>query len=427
MHIPDVNPSAGESETRRRMQNCDSLAGLGARDGALRRISPLGAKILASGMAVTIFGLDYTLPGDVNSAIFYVCVVVVSAWIRSTRWLLGITALLALLAIAHTGIPFGTKPIGHAALNWIDLTNRYITASMLVVTAGFVYLGVRLRRELDTNEQVIAEVAARERAEEPLRERDSRIRRLVESNIIGTLFWDAEGRIVEANDSFLDIVGYLRADLLSKKLLWKDLTAPEFRAADLRALEELRETGTCTPFETEYIRQDGSRIPILLGIIRFEDPNGEGAAFVLGLTERNHARAMLRQAQADFAHAARVSMLGELTASIAHELGQPLAAIGTNCETGLRWLDRSQPNIEKACAAMKRTLADVRRCSDIIVSVRGMAAGKAPERMRVSIDEIIFSALTFLQHEIQSRSIAVLPRLMTGHLKCLLIESSSSK
>ena len=86
---------------------------------------------------------------------------------------------------------------------------------------------------------------------------------------------------------------------------------------------------------------------------------------------------MLQKVQAEFAHAARVSMLGELTASIAHEVNQPLAAIATNGEAGLRWLDRAQPDLDEARELMRRVVTDARRAAEIIARVRGMATRAA--------------------------------------------------
>lgn len=392
----------------------DILEDVKAKMGPLREISTLSAKILAGGLTALIFGLDYQLPGDFNSAIFYVCAVVVSAWAESTRWLWGITTLGAILAITHTAIPLGNEPIGHHVLNWVDLTNRYISAGMLVVTAGFVQIGMRLRTQLDANERLLEEISAREHAEEALRERDHRIGRLVDSAIIGIFFWDASGEITEANETFLQIVGYSRDELLSRHIKLIDLAAPGSWAAHLRAIEELVRTGKSAPFETEYIRRNGDRIPVLLGETCFGCSSGEGAAFVLALSERNRAREKLRQVQGDFAHAARISMLGEFTASIAHELGQPLTAIATNCGAGLSWLNRPAPNIEKASEAMKRAVTDVGRCSEILGGIRRMATSRAPERTRVSIDQIVHEAISFIQIEATSHAITVQTAFASG-------------
>ena len=93
-----------------------------------------------------------------------------------------------------------------------------------------------------------------------LEDREGRIRRLVDANIIGIIVADLEGRIVEANDAFLRIVGYDREDLNSGRVRWNELTPPEWRARNVDALAELNSTGTVQPFEKEYVRKDGSRV-----------------------------------------------------------------------------------------------------------------------------------------------------------------------
>jgi hypothetical protein len=111
--------------------------------------------------------------------------------------------------------------------------------------------------------------------------------------------------------------------------------------------------------------------------------------------------------QAEFAHAARVSMLGELTASIAHEVNQPLAALRTNGETALRWLDRSEPNVPKARELMRRLLDDAVRAAAIVARIRAMAAGQAPRQTALALHDVISESMLFLRHELQSKGVSV--------------------
>ncbi|HMF60671.1 MAG TPA: GAF domain-containing protein, partial [Vicinamibacterales bacterium] len=122
-----------------------------------------------------------------------------------------------------------------------------------------------------------------------LQQREAKIRRLVDSDIIGICIWNLEGEIIEANDALLHMVGYGRDDLVSGRLRWTELTPPEWRAADERAVAELKAIGTIRPFEKEYLRKDGSRVPVLIGCATFEGIRDEGVAFVLDLTERKRA------------------------------------------------------------------------------------------------------------------------------------------
>jgi len=398
-----------------------------------------------------------------------------------------------------------------------------------------------------------------------LRQREARIRGLIDSNIIGIVIGDMQGRIIEANQAFLDIVGYTREDLVSGRLRWTELTPADWRDADDQALAELKTFGTVQPREKEYFRKDGSRVPILIARALFEWKQDEGVAFVLDMTDRKRAEEMLRaseqryrhlfeqmpiamwqvdgrgiadlfaglraagvtdlgtyldqdpdfllrlmdaltveevnehaikmfgakdrnqllgpsgvfwqrrpdtfrramesrfrglptfqeetkfvtldgreidvlftaarlesvgergiglggaiditdriraqerlqQGQADFAHAARLSVLGEIAASIAHEVNQPLAAVRTNGETGLRWLDRPEPNIPKARELMQRILNDADRAADIIARIRAMATGRAPQQTGLALHDVIAESMLFLRHELQSKGVSV--------------------
>ena len=125
-------------------------------------------------------------------------------------------------------------------------------------------------------------------------EREAKIRRLIDANIIGMFIWDLEGRIIEANEAFLRIVGYDREDLVSGRMRWTELTPPEWLERDERRLRELKVTGCLQPFEKEYFRKDSSRVPVLIGVATFEEAGNEGVAFVLDLTERKRAEEALR-------------------------------------------------------------------------------------------------------------------------------------
>ena len=131
-------------------------------------------------------------------------------------------------------------------------------------------------------------------------QRDKKIRRLVDANIIGIIIWEVEGRILEANDEFLRMVGYDREDLSAGRLHRTPLTPPEWRDRDARTVAELKRIGTAQPFEKEYVRKDGSRVPVLIGGAMFEEGTSQGVGFVLDLTERKRAEEALRQSEERF-------------------------------------------------------------------------------------------------------------------------------
>jgi PAS domain S-box-containing protein len=141
---------------------------------------------------------------------------------------------------------------------------------------------------------IARDITDRKQAAEELRLAHARLRRLVDANIVGIVIADAAGHVLEANDYFLDLIGVNRAELDRGHVDWRALTPAEWLPADERALGELRERGTCAPYEKEYRRRDGTRVPVLLTDALLPGPEGQIAAFVLDLTERNRAAEALR-------------------------------------------------------------------------------------------------------------------------------------
>src|SRR5258706_5713812 len=133
-----------------------------------------------------------------------------------------------------------------------------------------------------------------------VREREARIRRLVDSNIIGIMIGDSRGRILEANEALLDMLGYSREDLIAGRLRWTKLTPAEWAPADQDALAQLSATGTFRPYEKEYLRKDGNRVPVLVGGAFFEPKRDEGVVFVIDMTERKRAEEALRDSEQRF-------------------------------------------------------------------------------------------------------------------------------
>jgi len=150
---------------------------------------------------------------------------------------------------------------------------------------------------------------------------EGRFRRLVESNAQGVMFWNAGGGLVTAaNDAFLSIIGYSRDDLNAGAIAGSAISPLEYLEADRRAQGEIALHGVCTPYEKEYVRRDGSRVPVLVGAASFADNPEEGVAFVLDLTER-------KKLEQQFFRAQRMESIGTLAGGIAHDLNNVLAPI----------------------------------------------------------------------------------------------------
>lgn len=155
---------------------------------------------------------------------------------------------------------------------------------------------------------------------------------------------------------------------------------------------------------------DGEVRDVIFSVTFPTPPEDLGTTFITieDITERLETEAQLSRLQADFAHAARVSMLGELSASIAHEVKQPLAAIVTNADTSLRWLSREEPNLAKVRELTARIAASAQRASDIILRVQGMMAKQEPQRLPLKLAEVIDEALHFVRHDLDGHRISLL-------------------
>ena len=129
------------------------------------------------------------------------------------------------------------------------------------------------------------------------------------------------------------------------------------------------------------------------------------------VTDRLRTEAQLRQLQTEFARAARISTLGELASSIAHEVNQPLSAILTNAETSLRWLSRDEPNLEKVAQLTARITESARHAGEIVRRIRGMTARHVPRPQKLDLNEVVEEALLFVRHDIETRSIDLSVRL----------------
>jgi PAS domain S-box-containing protein len=432
-----------------------------------------------------------------------------------------------------------------------DITHRL---SMSDGSVKFVHVLSRLLKDATGNLEIagaLMDVTENTRLYRELAEREAKIRRLVEANIIGVFTWRAEGGILEANDAFLQMVGYDRKDLVSGQLRWTDLTPAEWRERDERAVPEWRSTGTVQPYEKEYFRKDGGRVPVLVGAATFEEGANQGVAFVLDLTERKRAerdvtlgtealrrseayladaqglshtgssafnetkilhwsdetyrilgfdprnglpsreaalqaihpndrgrivqearqavhekrdyklefrillpdgtlkhaestahpkfsasgelvevvstiidvterkRAQeeherLRQLESDLAHMNRLSMMGELAASLAHEITQPIAAARNNARAALNFLGKQSPDLDEVREALGCAVGDADRAGIIIDRMRDHIRKAPPRKHRFDLNEAINEVIVLARSAIAENGVSVRTRLSEG-------------
>jgi len=239
-----------------------------------------------------------------------------------------------------------------------------------------------------------------------LAEREAKIRQLVDSNIIGIFIWDFDGRVLDANDAFLRMVNYDREDLVAGRIRWTELTPPDWRDRNNARIATHRITGHFPPYEKEYTRKDGTRVPVLMGGATFEQSGNQGMAYVLDLTERKRAEEALREgerryreAQMELAHAHRLATMGQLTASIAHEVNQPITGVVTNAHAGLRFLDARPIDLGEVRQILEDIVKGGNRAGAVVGRIRDLITKAPPRNDRLDINEAIPEIIEFARGE----------------------------
>src|SRR5262249_8921299 len=262
------------------------------------------------------------------------------------------------------------------------------------------------------------QIAARERAEAEARELasglEAKVRCLVGSNIIGIIIWSHDGRITDANEAFLRIVGYNRADLLAGRVSWMELTPAEWHGADAQRLAMLKATGIATPYEKEYVHKDGRRVPVLVGGAAFDETAENGAAFVVDLTDRKKAEQAARESESRYAkvqteleHANRMATMGQLAASISHEIMQPIAGTLTNAAAASRWLSIQPPNLEEARGALDDVIKAGNRANDVIGRIRALIKKAPPRKDALGINELVREVIALTRGEVVKNGVSL--------------------
>jgi PAS domain S-box-containing protein len=253
-------------------------------------------------------------------------------------------------------------------------------------------------------------ITDRKRAEAALRASEERWRCMFEIAPVGIVTIDFERRrYVTANASFQQMTGYTEAEL--RNLTTLELTYEDDRAA----MQERIDSGTVGVLQRKrYRRKDGEVVwaDVTSFVIPATDstPAFRGAVIV-DITDRKRAEAALQQAQADLARLNRIMLLGEMTASIAHEVNQPIAATVTNAHAGLRWLGAPQPDLDEVRQALGRIVRDGTRAGEVINRIRALVKKVPPSRDPLDINEAIREVIALTQTEMQRTGVRLQSRL----------------
>ncbi|MFY9657390.1 MAG: PAS domain S-box protein [Methylocystis sp.] len=236
----------------------------------------------------------------------------------------------------------------------------------------------------------LQDVTARKRAEDALKENETHLRAFYDSGLLGVMCWEANGAISEANDKFLEMLGYSREDLEAGRLNWIKITPPEYASTDQAALAEVRRIGaTQGPFEKEYLCKDGERLPILIAASAFDAAGENGVAFALDISDRKRAEAELQRL-----YASRFDMMRRMAAGFAHEITQPLTAAGAYAAAARRMLDvHSGGGPADVGEIMGKTAAEVARAGRVITKLREFIDHSEPDMLPAGLHELVREAL----------------------------------
>jgi PAS domain S-box-containing protein len=253
------------------------------------------------------------------------------------------------------------------------------------------------------------EVVRRRNTEATLRASEERWRSMFEASAVGIAVLDEQNHFAATNEALQRMVGYSAEELLSLGPL--DITHQDDREATQKLIEDmLNGKRRDLPTETRYRRKDNKVIWVRVSAARALDSSSslQGIpAIIEDITERKRAEVAWHDARDALSRATRLTIMGELSASIAHEVNQPLAAIITNGQACERFLGFSPPDLDEVKDAVGEIVRDGRRASEVLKRIRAMSKNTAPERGQVDVNHAIAEVLALTRDELQRHRVAV--------------------
>ena len=334
----------------------------------------------------------------------FLCAIMFVAWFGGLR-----PSLLAVALAATYFTWFMVEPSGSIAIVGRDVPRvlLFVVTSLFVVSLS----AAQRRNALElarVNKALLAENAERRRVEAYLDEAQTLSRtgcfgwRMASNDV----FWSKEGyRVLD-----IDLNRQPTFDLLLERV------HPDDRGHLQTELDKAVQGEPYLDYEVRWLTSSGGTKHLHIRAHRMKLQSGEDelVGAIMDVSETRLAQEALHATEVALAHAARVATLGEMSASIAHEVNQPLAGIVTNGEAGLRWLDRRQPELGEVRAAIERTIRDAKRASEVVQRLRALARKAPGKRLPLDLNDVIADSIALLQREIQNHRIVLKAELATA-------------
>jgi PAS domain S-box-containing protein len=254
-----------------------------------------------------------------------------------------------------------------------------------------------------------------------LQERDTKTRRIVDSALDAVLSIDERGRVTEWNTQAETMFGWKRDEALGRTL--SGLFIPErYRDAHEKGMKHFLSTGEGPllnrRIEITALHRDGTEFPVEVSIAPYQiDGNWEFSGFVRDITEKKLAEASTRrhrEMEMELAHANRVATMGQLSASIAHEVNQPIGAAVTNAHAALRWLGATPPNMDEVHQALSRIVTNGNRATEVLSRIRAFIKKAPPRKDTLDVNQTVLEVVALTRSEAKANKVVVQMQLAEG-------------
>ena len=264
---------------------------------------------------------------------------------------------------------------------------------------------------LETNN----DITERKQAEDALRRSETYLAEAQRLSLTGSFSWKISGGELFWSEESSRILGYDRTTKPSPELLIQRIHPADI-ARVRQVIDRASREGKDWELEHQFQMPDGSvkSVKVVARAVTDESGRVEFVGAIMDVSAAKQAEQELRQAQAELAHITRVTTLGELTASIAHEVNQPIAAVATNAAAGLSWLEAEPPNLDEVRATLGYIVKDAKRAGDVMHRIRALAK-KAPLRMaRFDVNEAVLDVIALTRSELVRHGVSLQTQLATG-------------